>query len=209
MTTEIQAIIFDYGGVIMDMRWDYARELEKRHALPDLALVETLYSSNGAWREIEVGRGDRETWLREAHVALEQRAGTSLPPLHEDWRAQQRLIARNVELVERLRPPYRTSVLSNADTTLVERLRDGWRIHHLFDDVVCSADVGLAKPDPRIYALAAERMRLPASACVFVDDLERNLEPARAAGMHTVHFRVDEDDDLEQQLARLGVVPSR
>jgi putative hydrolase of the HAD superfamily len=205
---DIKAIIFDYGGVIMDMRWDVAAELAAQHALGELALVETLYSNNSAWREIEIGGGDRESWLRDAHAALEERAGKPLPPLHEHWRDGQHLIDANIALIRRLRPPYRTSVLSNADSTLVERLRNGWRIHDLFDDVVCSADVGMAKPDPRIYSLAAARLGLPAWACVFVDDLERNLEPARAAGMHTVHFRVDEGHDLEQQLAELGVTAS-
>ena len=204
---EIQAILFDYGGVIMDMRWDVARRLEEAHALADLALVDTLYTSNPHWREVEVGAGDRDVWLRESHVALEQRAGKPLPPLHDEWRQSQHLIDANIDLIKRLRPPYRTSILSNADNTLTARLRDRWRIHDLFDDVVCSADVGLAKPDPRIYALAARRLDLPPEACVFIDDLERNLAPARDAGMHTVHYRVDQGHDLESMLAVLGVTP--
>jgi FMN phosphatase YigB (HAD superfamily) len=44
----------------------------------------------------------------------------------------------------------------------------------------------MRKPDPAIYALAAERIGVPAAECVFVDDLPGNLKPARAMGMATV-----------------------
>jgi len=57
----------------------------------------------------------------------------------------------------------------------------------LFNGTVISGEVGMRKPDPAIYELAAERIGLPPSDCVFVDDLPGNLKPARALGMATVH----------------------
>ena len=59
----------------------------------------------------------------------------------------------------------------------------------LFDAWVISGEVGMRKPDPGIYELAAERLGLPAALIVFVDDLPGNLKPARALGMATVHHR--------------------
>jgi putative hydrolase of the HAD superfamily len=47
----------------------------------------------------------------------------------------------------------------------------------------------MRKPEPAIYELTLERLGLPAEACVFVDDLEINLPPARALGIHAVHFQ--------------------
>jgi putative hydrolase of the HAD superfamily len=52
--------------------------------------------------------------------------------------------------------------------------------------VVISAETGTRKPDPAIYRLAAERLGLRCEACVFVDDLAHNLEPARALGMTAI-----------------------
>jgi putative hydrolase of the HAD superfamily len=202
----IEAVIFDFGGVLWDMRWDVAADLAKRHGLPERALPETLYTSPG-WLEVQVGAGDRDRWRADAHAALESMAACSLPPLHDEWRTTQHPIAENIDLVRRLRPPYRTAVLSNADSTLPDRLRDGIGIYDLFDDVVCSALVELAKPDPAIYALSAERLGLPPAACVFVDDSERNIEAARAAGMPAIFYRVDRGDRLEPMLADLGVRP--
>ena len=96
----------------------------------------------------------------------------------------------------------------NADKSLQGRLRDGLGIHGLFDTVVCSADEGMAKPDHRIYRLAAERLSLPPDECIFIDDAERNVEAAREVGMAAVHFRVHQGDDLPAQLAELGVQPT-
>ena len=83
----------------------------------------------------------------------------------------------------------RTGLLSNSwgaatayDPALLEELFDAW---------VISSEVGLRKPDPAIYELAAERLGLPPAACVYVDDLPGNLKPARALGMATVLHRGD------------------
>jgi putative hydrolase of the HAD superfamily len=77
-----------------------------------------------------------------------------------------------------------------------------WRtmlpIDDVFEIVVDSAFVGTRKPEPEIYALTLERLGLPAAACVFVDDLEPNVEAARDAGMEGIVFR-----DTAQAIAEL------
>jgi putative hydrolase of the HAD superfamily len=83
----------------------------------------------------------------------------------------------------------KTGLLSNSwgdalayDEALLEELFDAW---------VISSEVGLRKPDPAVYELAAARLGLEPAACVFVDDLPGNLKPARALGMATVLHRGD------------------
>jgi putative hydrolase of the HAD superfamily len=68
---------------------------------------------------------------------------------------------------------------------------------------VISSEVGLRKPDPAIYELAAARLGLPAEACVFVDDLPGNLKPARTLGMATVLHRGDARSTLAEVRALL------
>jgi putative hydrolase of the HAD superfamily len=87
-----------------------------------------------------------------------------------------------------------------------------WRtklpIDEVFETVVDSGFVGMRKPERGIYELTLERLGLPAQACVFVDDLEVNIDAARELGMETVHFR-----DTEQAIAELDALqfsqPSR
>ena len=73
----------------------------------------------------------------------------------------------------------------------------------LFDDVVISSEVGLRKPEPAIYELAAHRLGLPPAACVYVDDIGGNLKPARALGMATVLHRGDAAATLAEVRALL------
>lgn len=75
----------------------------------------------------------------------------------------------------------------------------------IFDAVVISGEVGIRKPDPRIYELAAQSIGRQPRECVFVDDLVVNLEPARALGMEVIHHTDPEVTIAE--LARLLGVP--
>ncbi|MFQ5898940.1 MAG: HAD family hydrolase [Candidatus Methylomirabilia bacterium] len=202
----ILGVIFDFGGVIWNMRWDVCRELEHTYGLARGAVFETLYRTE-AWEAIERGRADTRAWREQAHRLLEARAGRPLPELHDAWRNAQHMIAENVALVRALRPPYRVALLSNADSSLRERLRDGLGIEDLFDTVVCSAEVGMAKPEPAIYRLTAQRLGLSPEACVFVDDHEPNVAAAEQTGMRGVLFRIDRGHDLAALLAHVGVRP--
>jgi epoxide hydrolase-like predicted phosphatase len=94
------------------------------------------------------------------------------------------------------RAGFRTGLLSNSwgaatayDVDLLEELFDAW---------VISSEVGLRKPEPAIYELAAERLGLPPERCVYVDDLPGNLKPARALGMATVLHRGDAEATLAE-----------
>jgi FMN phosphatase YigB (HAD superfamily) len=109
----IRGVIFDFGGVLIDMRWDVSAELEQAHGLPRHALLETLYRTP-TWRQVERGQGDLLAWRAEAHRLLEERAGRPLPRLHDAWVAGRDLIRANIALAGRLRPTYRTAILSNA-----------------------------------------------------------------------------------------------
>jgi epoxide hydrolase-like predicted phosphatase len=80
------------------------------------------------------------------------------------------------------------------DLVLLEELFDAW---------VISSEVGLRKPDPAIYELAAERIGLAPADCVYVDDLPGNLKPARTLGMATVLHRGDAAATLAEVRANL------
>ena len=200
-----RGVIFDFGGVLIDMRWDVSAGLEDAHGLPRHALLETLYRTP-IWQEIERGQGDLHEWRAEAHRALEERAGRSLPRLHDAWIAARQLIRSNVLLAQRLRPAYRTAILSTADHSLRTRLSE-LGLLGVFDTVVSSAEEGIAKPEAEIYRRAADRIGLPPQACVFVDDYEVNVRAAEAVGMKGIVYRVDRGQDLPTLLATLDIVP--
>ena len=96
----------------------------------------------------------------------------------------------NAELVEYargLRRHHRVAALTN-NWSFAAALLSRRGLGDLFELVVNSAEVGVCKPDPRIYALTLERLAVAPAEAVFVDDMLPNVEAARAAGMHAVHF---------------------
>ncbi len=99
------------------------------------------------------------------------------------------------------RAGIRTGLVSNS---WGEETYDRTRFPELFDVVVISGEIGIRKPAPEIYALAAERLERAPERCVFVDDLGGNLKPARAIGMATVLHR-DAETTLEELEHHLGV----
>lgn len=77
-------------------------------------------------------------------------------------------------------------------------------VDELFDATVVSGREGFRKPDTRMYTLGAERLGVPPAACVFVDDLSFNLEPAAELGMATV-LHHDPEGTIDRLEALLGV----
>lgn len=105
-----------------------------------------------------------------------------------------------VGLLRRARVRVPLVLVSNAAMELESDLHS-LGLSDLADHVVNSARVGLAKPDPRIYHLAAELAGISPERCLFVGDSEENLRAAAELGMHGVLFR--EPADLERALKPL------
>jgi putative hydrolase of the HAD superfamily len=79
----------------------------------------------------------------------------------------------------------KAGILSNSGPGAREAERH-WGFEEMTDDLVYSHEVGLAKPDPAVYALAAARLGVEGSEIVFLDDVAANVAAARAAGWHAV-----------------------
>ena len=98
----------------------------------------------------------------------------------------------------------RTAVLSNSLGRSPHDPYGPFNLEDRFDVVVLSDEVGLRKPDPRIFELTAERLGVSAADCVFVDDTEENLPPAQVLGMGVLHA-VDEHEAAPQLRSLLGL----
>lgn len=192
--TDIQAVIFDFGGVIVAGSGPNANgrhddslfgRTERRFGLAPGVLWQAHYE-NPTWHRLRVGEGTREGWLESIYEALLAHTDVASASAVLAALAEPRPPEFNegmLELIGRLRRRLRVGLLSNAAPGLEDDLRERYGIYDLFHDVINSATVGLAKPDPRIYALASERIGVPIGRCFFTDDLPHNVEAAREAGM--------------------------
>jgi epoxide hydrolase-like predicted phosphatase len=106
------------------------------------------------------------------------------------WREY--LGSANTELIgyaRRLRPRYRTGIVSNSFVGAREREQAAYGFEELVDEIVYSHEVGMSKPDPRIYALVCERLGVRPSEMIFLDDAQVCVAGAAEAGIHAIHYR--------------------
>lgn len=198
-----RGLLVDFGGVLTtDVFASFREFCEAEGLLPDT--VRDRFMKDPVARELladlETGRLTEEEFESKFAAVLElKRSDGLIDRLFAGMRADETMLDA-VRAAKRA--GVRTGLISNSwghgryDRTLFPEL---------FDGVVISGDVGLRKPDPRIYELGAEAVDLPPSACVFVDDLPGNLKPARALGMATVVHRGDAAATLEEVSGLLGV----
>lgn len=189
-----RALLVDYGGVLTRSVGRSFRDFERAEGMPKgsiLRLLQAAYEADQDANPIaryERGELDRDTFER-LLVAQLADAGYRV--------GRERLVARLFagmqphgavwDLVAQTRAGgVRTVLLSNSWGT-EEYPRQ--RLAEVFDELVISGEVGMRKPSPAIYLLAADRAGVPPEACAFVDDLERNVEVARQLGMHGVLHR--------------------
>jgi epoxide hydrolase-like predicted phosphatase len=198
---ERSAVLLDWGGVMTRSLFDSFATFCTTEGLDPKALSDLFRSDREARAmliDFECGRVDEAEFEPRLALALG--------------------VADHVHLIDRL---FAGAEVDPLMVTGVRRLHDdgvptglvsnSWGsrryphdlIAELFDGVVISGDEGFRKPDPRMYELGAQRIGAEPTACVFVDDLEHNLEAARELGMATVHH-VSADETLAELDRLLG-----
>lgn len=88
-----------------------------------------------------------------------------------------------------LRPRYQTALLSNSFVGARREEEERFHFSALADPIIYSHEEGVAKPDPRIYALTCERLGCAPNEIIFLDDAESNVTAAREFGIHAILFR--------------------
>ena len=194
-------LVVDWGGVLTTSVFASFNAFCEAEGLAADAVGER-FRGDPAARELleQLERGTLE------EAAFETRFAALLEVAHE------RLIDRmfgGVRLEPRMLAAVRAARAAGVRTGLLSnswsaRAYDAALLDELFDARVISGEHGMRKPEPEIYALAAERMRLAPERIVFVDDLPGNLKPARALGMHTVRH-VDVESTFAELEPLLGL----
>jgi putative hydrolase of the HAD superfamily len=169
----IKAIIFDCFGVLVGKGFEQTYRTAGGDPVRDRAFIEhTLGKANlGLISDTEF------------RAAMARQAGIS--PTH--WsRAVKSAELLNTDLltyIAQLHGTYKTAILSNANRGVLERKIGQQWLEEGFDEVIVSAEVGIAKPDPRVYQLVIDRLDVTPHECLYIDDREGFLKVARQLGM--------------------------
>src|SRR5262245_5951401 len=204
----IAAVVFDLGGVVLGSPLHAIARFERERAIAEGFVNRLIVASGpaGAWSRLERGEIGLEAFGADFEAEC-ARAGCSL-----DARVLMQRIAESAQP----RPAMLAAVARIRERGLrAAALTNNWvggsdasrGLRERFDVFVESSAIGLRKPDPRIYAHLLERLGVPAHAAAFLDDIGRNLKPARALGMATI--RVEDPDRALAELEALLGFPLR
>jgi len=201
----IQAVILDFGGVFTrsDVVAKWLREYDAQLGLAPGTLMNALYSGE-TWEKASTGQITREVFWERAGVPFEARLPAEFGRLRRGLFHVEPINEGMVALARRLRARYHLALCSNALADLQEVLAERPDIGGLFDASIISWATGLRKPNPTILSLSAERLGVPVSACLLIDDKSRNTDVALALGMQAIVF--ESVEQVEQELNARGLL---
>ena len=192
----IRAIFFDLGGVILRTEYQAPRErLAERLNMTYEDLNRIVFESDSS-RKASIGvMSADEHW-----AAVTRRLGrpaSETANIREEFFAGDLLDRGLLDFIRSLRPRYKTGVISNAWPDLRTYLVEN-KFEDAFDALIVSAEVGVMKPEPKIYQIALEQLNIKPEEAVFVDDISSNVDAARTLGMQGILFR-----NPEQTMSKL------
>jgi putative hydrolase of the HAD superfamily len=207
----ISTVISDFGGVLTTplvqsfMAWQDETGISME-ALGQAMQRIAEHDGEHPLYELERGRTREAVFLDRMADELEGHLGHR-PEMHRFSEIYFRALNPNETMIDLMRElrhsGYRMALLTNN----VREWEPLWRammpVDEVFELVVDSAFVGCRKPEARIYEITLERLGVPPERCLFIDDVEANVEGARALGIRAVHFR-DNDQavgEIRQVLA--------
>lgn len=206
----IQAVIWDFGGVLTSSPFDAFNRFEAEHGLPK-DFIRTINATNpesNAWARFEASAVSLEEFDR-LFEEESRDCGYPVPGRRVIEMLSGEVRPRMVEALRRCKAAFAVACITNNMKTGLgpsmagsfARRTETDRVMALFDLIVESSVEGIRKPDPRIYQLTCKRLGVPPRACVFLDDLGINLKPARALGMHTIKVLTEDQAIADLQAA--------
>jgi glucose-1-phosphatase len=186
---DIRAIIFDLGGVILRTDDPQPRSALAMRLGRTYAELDQIVFGNPISQQGERGQATPEQIWAEIGRLLNL-TSEQISTFRQEFFGGDKVDSLLVQLIQRLRKSYRIGLLSNAWYRDMPRfLHENLKLPDLFDVVISSAAVEMAKPDRKIFELALEKLAVQPEQAVFVDDNQDNIRAAAYVGIHTVHFK--------------------
>ena len=209
-----QAVLWDFGGVILTSPFESFRLYEREAGLPEdfIRMLNARDPDTNAWAKMERS----EVGLAEFVALFEAEAAAHGHKL-DGWRVLKAISGdirpQMVEALRRCKGSFRVACITNnmkhgegpGMARSPEKAAAVAEVMTLFEHVIESSKLGFRKPDPRIYRHACELLGVPPERCVYLDDLGINLKPARALGMQTI--KVGDPDKAIAELEAIVGIP--
>lgn len=185
---EIRAIVFDIGNVLeinQETGWQ-----EKWGKILQLDIDEVFNRLASMGLNGSLGTCTEEEWIQGLREVTGMSQTQTDEFMNDLWHWY--LGTLNKELAAffaGLRPCYQTAILSNSFVGARTKEQEKYHFNKITDQIIYSHEVGLAKPDKRIYELTCKRVNVRPEEIIFVDDAEPNIVTALEYGIHGILFR--------------------
>ena len=183
-----KAVLWDLGGVILRTEdWEPRHCLDRMLDLPNGKIYKLVFESEIS-RKATIGKATNDDLWMWVGEQLELSSDELAFVRDEFWSGDQ----IDLELIRFIRARTngtKMGLLSNGWSSTRRFLEERWHIADIFDDIIVSAEVEVAKPDRRIYQLALDRLDVEAKQTIFIDDFDENIQGARELGIHGIHFQ--------------------
>lgn len=199
----IKNIIFDLGGVIIDLQRRMAIDALDRLGIKDSSALLGEYAQKGPFLMLETGEISSSEIF---DILLPQcKEGTTCNDIRDAFEQFLRDIPiERLRLLDSLRRKgYRLYVLSNTNPVMYNHWidnafrKDGKSINDYFDGIVVSYQERICKPDPRIFKTVINRYNLDPDETLMLDDSQANVEGARSVGLHAKRITNEADSTME------------
>lgn len=183
----IRAVFFDLGGVIVRTEYQAPRQqLAERLGMEYDDLDRIVFNSETG-NQASIGAiTSLQHW--EAVLKRLKRPAEELQTIRDEFFAGDIVDRDILAFLRSLRGTHKTGLISNAWSDLRDYITREKMID-AFDHIVISAEVGVAKPDPKIFQIALEQAGVSPNEAVFVDDFYVNIESCEKLGMKGIHFQ--------------------
>jgi putative hydrolase of the HAD superfamily len=201
----VEAVIWDFGGVITASPFEAFNRFEAERGLPPdfVRRVNAHNPHENAWARLEraeVDHAEFDRLFREESRALGYEVSGAAVMAALSGAIRPRMVAALKACKQRFKVGCITNVFLAEHGDAHRMADDVAGVFALFDAVIESAKAGLRKPDPRIYRMMCERLEVEPRACVYLDDLGVNCKPAAQLGMTAI--KVVSPDQALADLAR-------
>ena len=198
MDKKIRNIVFDLGGVLVDLDFKAAINGLQEAGFANVKEQLLAFDRGGIFQKFEVG----EITADEFRTAIRENSTVTLTDEEVDalWNAMLLEIPREkLELILHLRGKYMVYLLSNTNSIHWDYVCKnafnyrGFRVEDYFEETFLSYEMHLAKPDKAIFEKVLSNANLLAEETLFIDDSEANCKAAQEVGIHAHHYHVGDD----------------
>jgi len=196
----VKAVIWDVGGVLLrTVDPNPRQQLADRLGIQRRELEKLVFFGESG-KLCQLGVKSYEQHLHDVLATLGLPADQFGRFEQEFWGGD-RIDDDLVKLIRELhQDSCKIGLLSNAFSNMRGLLSLDWQIVDIFDAIVISAEVGIVKPDPRIYQLTVDALAVAPEQAVFIDDFIENIEAARDLSLQTIYFKSPEQARSELNL---------